>query len=54
MSVYWLTEALPMGITSLLPVLCFPLLGILPSERVTEGYFKVSEKLNNLKRKVYV
>ena len=41
MSVFWVTDALPIGVTGLLPVVCFPLLGILPSDKVTEGYFKV-------------
>ncbi len=41
MVVFWLTEAIPIGVTSLLPVVLFPMLGIMPSEKVTIGYFKV-------------
>jgi di/tricarboxylate transporter len=42
MAVFWLTEALPIGVTSLLPVLFFPTMGIMPSGNVTIGYFKVT------------
>lgn len=40
MAIYWVTEALPLGITSLLPVVLFPTFGISPAEKVTVGYFK--------------
>lgn len=42
MSFYWLLEAVPMAITALLPVVCFPLLGILSSNDVCATYMKVS------------
>ncbi len=41
MIVFWLSEAIPIGVTSLFPVVFFPILGILPSDKVTIGYFKV-------------
>lgn len=38
MAVWWITEAVEMAITSLLPLVLFPVLGILPSERVAPYY----------------
>lgn len=42
MSGYWITECLPLGITSLLPVLLFPLFGILDSKSTSKIYFEVN------------
>ncbi|XP_069744271.1 Na(+)/dicarboxylate cotransporter 3 isoform X2 [Narcine bancroftii] len=39
MAVYWCTEALPIAVTSLLPISLFPLLGVLPSSKVCPQYF---------------
>lgn len=39
MAAWWLTEALPMGVTALLPVILFPTLGILPGKTVAGLYF---------------
>lgn len=36
MAVYWCTDVIPMAVTSLLPVLLFPLLKILDSKQVSE------------------
>ncbi|MCL2563370.1 MAG: DASS family sodium-coupled anion symporter [Oscillospiraceae bacterium] len=38
MAIFWITEALPMGATSLIPIVAYPLLGILPSPEVTASY----------------
>lgn len=38
MAVLWLTEVLPIPVTSLLPLLLFPLLGILPSGETASQY----------------
>ncbi|MCL2204125.1 MAG: DASS family sodium-coupled anion symporter [Defluviitaleaceae bacterium] len=38
MAVFWVTEALPMGVTSLLPIVLYPVFGILPSGAVTSAY----------------
>ena len=37
---YWATEPLPIAVTSLLPLILFPLLGVLPAERVSRNYFR--------------
>jgi di/tricarboxylate transporter len=42
MSIFWITEALPIPVTSLLPVVLLPMLGVLPSDKVAMGYFKVA------------
>ncbi|XP_060229759.1 solute carrier family 13 member 1 isoform X2 [Meriones unguiculatus] len=36
----WITEALPLSITALLPGLMFPMFGIMPSTQVASAYFK--------------
>ncbi|KAI9557042.1 hypothetical protein GHT06_016839 [Daphnia sinensis] len=40
MAVYWMTEALPVPVTSLLPVVLFPLLGIMDTGKVCTAYMK--------------
>ncbi|KAM7120166.1 solute carrier family 13 member 1 isoform 1-T1 [Molossus nigricans] len=39
-AVFWLTEALPLSVTALLPGLMFPLFGIMSSKQVASSYFK--------------
>jgi sodium-dependent dicarboxylate transporter 2/3/5 len=39
MAVWWITEALPLAVTSLLPVALFPLLGIMDGKDVSSTYF---------------
>lgn len=39
MAVWWMTEAVPLAITSLLPVALFPLLGIMDAKDVSSTYF---------------
>ncbi|KAM9216217.1 solute carrier family 13 member 1 [Dugong dugon] len=39
-AIFWLTEALPLSVTALLPGLMFPLFGIMPSRTVASSYFK--------------
>ncbi|XP_004677227.2 PREDICTED: solute carrier family 13 member 1 [Condylura cristata] len=39
-AILWITEALPLSVTALLPGLMFPLLGILSSQKVASTYFK--------------
>ena len=39
MAVWWITEALPIAVTSLLPVALFPLLGIMNGKDVSSTYF---------------
>ncbi|QDT62860.1 SLC13 family permease [Calycomorphotria hydatis] len=38
MGVLWLSQAIPLAITSLLPLVAFPLLGILPAREISEAY----------------
>ncbi|KAK7790584.1 hypothetical protein R5R35_005949 [Gryllus longicercus] len=40
MSAFWMTEAVPLPVTSLLPVVLFPLLGVLGTEQVCINYLK--------------
>ena len=40
MATYWATECLPMAVTSLLPMVLFPLLGVLPADTVSRNYFQ--------------
>ncbi|XP_062403306.1 solute carrier family 13 member 1 [Sardina pilchardus] len=40
MAVYWLTEALPVSITALIPAMLFPLFGIMKSSQVAAVFFK--------------
>ncbi|XP_034269743.1 Na(+)/dicarboxylate cotransporter 3 [Pantherophis guttatus] len=39
MAIYWCTEALPLSVTALLPIILFPFLGILPASKVCPQYF---------------
>jgi len=39
MAIWWITEAIPLAITSLIPVVLFPLLGILDGKTVSSLYF---------------
>ena len=40
MATLWATEALPIAVTSLLPLVLFPCLGVADAERVSKNYFK--------------
>ncbi|KAI5100438.1 solute carrier family 13 member 1 [Silurus meridionalis] len=40
MAIFWITEALPLSVTALLPALLFPLFGIMKSSVVATMYFK--------------
>ena len=39
MAIWWMTEALPLGVTALIPVALFPLLGIMSGKAVSSVYF---------------
>ncbi|XP_062957027.1 solute carrier family 13 member 1 [Cynocephalus volans] len=39
-AILWLTEALPLSVTALLPALMFPMFGIMQSKEVASAYFK--------------
>ena len=39
MAIWWMTEVLPLGVTALIPVALFPLLGIMNGKAVSEVYF---------------
>ncbi len=38
MAFWWITEALPIGLTSLLPILLFPMLGVLDGKTISNSY----------------
>uniref|UniRef100_A0A8D0LC13 Solute carrier family 13 member 1 n=1 Tax=Sphenodon punctatus TaxID=8508 RepID=A0A8D0LC13_SPHPU len=39
-AIYWITEALPLAVSALLPAVMFPLFGIMASKQVASAYFK--------------
>jgi len=39
MAIWWITEAIPIAATALLPVVCFPILGIMTGKEVAPVYF---------------
>ncbi|CAG0918014.1 unnamed protein product [Notodromas monacha] len=45
MSVYWMTEAVPLVITGMLPVLLFPVLGLIDTDTVSKLYLTKSNML---------
>ena len=40
MAVYWVTEVVELAVTALLPLVLFPLFGVLGSKKVSTPYFK--------------
>jgi di/tricarboxylate transporter len=44
MAVFWITEALPINVTALLPVFMFPFVGVLSAGEVASVYFNVRMK----------
>lgn len=38
MAVWWITEAIPLSVTSLIPLVLFPLFGILSGDKIAESY----------------
>ncbi|TWW75053.1 Solute carrier family 13 member 2 [Takifugu flavidus] len=45
MALYWCTECMPLAVTSLLPVVLFPMMGIMKAEQVSIEYLKDSNML---------
>ncbi|NWZ40423.1 S13A2 protein, partial [Brachypodius atriceps] len=45
MALYWCTEALPLAVTSFLPVLLFPLMNVMDSSTVSQEYLKDTNML---------
>ena len=42
MAVFWITEALPIAVTALLPVFLFPIIGLLSVKATSQQYINVS------------
>ena len=42
MAVFWITEALPIAVTALLPVFLFPVVGLLSVKETSKQYINVS------------
>ena len=38
MAIWWISEALPVPVTALLPILLFPVLGVVDGAKVTHSY----------------
>ncbi|XP_073336199.1 solute carrier family 13 member 2 [Pagrus major] len=45
MALYWCTECMPLAVTALLPVILFPMMGIMKAEKVSIEYLKDSNML---------
>ncbi|KAG8429733.1 hypothetical protein GDO86_019368 [Hymenochirus boettgeri] len=45
MALFWCTEALPLAVTALFPVLLFPMMGIMDSTAVCSQYLKDTNML---------
>lgn len=43
MATYWMTEAIPIAVTALLPIALMPWLGVIPSAKLCSNYLKVSQ-----------
>ena len=43
MAIYWMTEAIPMAVTALLPVVLMPWLGVLGAKELSKNYLKVRD-----------
>ena len=41
MAIYWVTEAIPLPATALLPMVIFPAFGVLTSKEIAVNYLKV-------------
>ena len=39
MAVYWITEVCPLAVTSLLPLILFPFLGVVEAKEISPPYF---------------
>ena len=48
MAVYWTLELLPLPVTSLLPVVLFPLLGVADTNSTAMVYMKVAVAMMNI------
>lgn len=40
MAIYWVTEVVPLAVTALLPLVLFPLLGVVGSKQISPPYFQ--------------
>ena len=54
MGLLWITEALPVPITALVPVVAFPLLGVAPASEISEVYLSVKSCLLVLKTFIFL
>lgn len=52
MATYWITEALPIAVTSLLPIILTPLVGLGSAKSVSSHYLTVSCNVANIKKSV--
>ena len=39
MALYWITEAIPLAVTAFIPVILFPMMGVLSADAVSKTYF---------------
>ncbi len=38
MAIWWMTEAIPLAVTALIPLILFPLTGVIPASKVSDSY----------------
>jgi sodium-dependent dicarboxylate transporter 2/3/5 len=53
MAIYWMTEALPMAVTALLPIALMPWLDVSSSKRLCANYLKVLVSLASVMSLIY-
>jgi sodium-dependent dicarboxylate transporter 2/3/5 len=54
MAIYWTTEAIPLPATALLPVVLFPLFGIMDTGKVCTSYMKETNVLAYNHQKLFL
>ena len=54
MAVFWITEALPIAVTALLPVFLFPIIGLSSVKATSQQYINVRSHFVSIKRWIFL